>query len=114
MIVLIFTASGRFPRGVRQASTEARLLRCLGCHASPAGVAALRSKQRDLQKSTLNDNTANKLRSSITNFLKKMFPNGGSTGLEKDWLHPYKKRTKSLNNYQMIDKALLMIKNVLF
>ena len=37
---------------------EARLLRCLGCHASPAGVAALRSKQRDLQKSTLNDNTA--------------------------------------------------------
>jgi len=58
MIVLISTASGRFPRGVRQASTEARLLRCLGCHASPAGVAALRSKQRDLQKSTLNDNTA--------------------------------------------------------
>jgi len=43
-----------------------------------------------------------------------MFPNGGSTGLEKNWLHPYKKRTKSLNNYQMIDKALLMIKMYYF
>ena len=56
MIVLIFTASGRFPRGVRQASSKQGFCGVSAAALPPqAGVAALRSKQRNLQKSTLNE-----------------------------------------------------------
>jgi len=40
MLLLISTAGGRFPWGMRQSSTEAKLLRCIGLHAYPTGVAA--------------------------------------------------------------------------
>jgi len=46
MLLLISTAGGRFPWGMRQSSTEAKLLRCIGLHAYPTGVAALRSNQQ--------------------------------------------------------------------
>jgi len=40
MLLLISTAGGRFPWGMRQSSKEAKLLRCIGLHAYPTGVVA--------------------------------------------------------------------------
>ena len=40
MLLLISTAGGRFPWGMRQSSKGAKLLRCIGLHAYPTGVAA--------------------------------------------------------------------------
>ena len=59
MLLLISTAGGRFPWGMRQSSTEAKLLRCIGLHAYPTGVAThSEGQQKKLRKSTTNDNRA--------------------------------------------------------
>jgi len=44
--LLIFTAGGRFAWGMRQSSKEAKLLRCIGLHAYPTGVAAQNEGQQ--------------------------------------------------------------------
>jgi len=46
MLLLISTAGGRFPWGMRQSSTEAKLLRCIDLHAYPTGVAAQNEGQQ--------------------------------------------------------------------
>ena len=46
MLLLIFAAGGHFPWGMRQSSKGAKLLRCIGLHAYPTGVAALRYNQQ--------------------------------------------------------------------
>jgi len=50
MLLLIFTAGGRFPWGMRQSSKGTKLLRCIGLHAYPTGVAALRYNQQKNHK----------------------------------------------------------------
>ena len=44
-MLLISAAGGCFPRGLRQSSSSLTLLRCIGLHACPAGVTALRYNQ---------------------------------------------------------------------
>ena len=54
-----------------QSSTEAKLLRCIGLHAYPTGVAARSEGQQTKQKSTTNDNRAIKLNDRSSEFYQK-------------------------------------------
>jgi len=54
MLLLISTAGGRFPWGMRQSSTGAKLLRCIRLHAYPTGVAS-RSEGQQTKVTKINN-----------------------------------------------------------